>query len=311
MSSTLMPAALHAGPRVDDAFVRNAPAAPAVEHRERAFETLGDIVGVEDSDAGRLGQPAAAHQQAIAPGDRQNRSRAIGRGRDRSLAARLRIAGQERDQMGLHADGPHAWSTAAVRDAEGLVQVEVAHVGADVARACEPDQRVQVGAVEIDLAAMRVDDVADLPDAPLEHAVRRRIGDHAGRKPFPVQFGLGAEILDVDIAVAVGADHDDAHPAHLGRGRIGAVRRGGDQADVAVRLAARQVIGPDGKKPGIFALGPGIRLHRDRVIARDGAELCREIGDQLRDSPAPDRPARRDGSRKIPARRSAASRRWR
>ena len=46
-----------------------------------------------------------------------------------------------------------------------------------------PDQRVQVGAVHVDLAAVLVDQRADLADALLEHAVGARIGDHQRRQP--------------------------------------------------------------------------------------------------------------------------------
>ena len=76
--------------------------------------------------------------------------------------------------MRRDADRPHARAAAAVRNAEGLVQVEVADVGAEVARAAQADLRVHVGAVHIDLAAVRVDDLADLADVLLEHAVRAR-----------------------------------------------------------------------------------------------------------------------------------------
>src|SRR3546814_13106724 len=79
------------------------------------------------------------------------------------MAARLaRVARQESRQMRLDADRPHARSAAAVRDAEGLVQVEVADVRAELAGPCKPHLRVQVRAVQIDLPARLVDDVADL-----------------------------------------------------------------------------------------------------------------------------------------------------
>ena len=58
--------------------------------------------------------------------------------------------------------GPHARAAAAVRDAEGLVQVEVADVGAEAARLGQPDQRVEVGAVDVHLAAGVVHRGADL-----------------------------------------------------------------------------------------------------------------------------------------------------
>ena len=57
-----------------------------------------------------------------------------------------------------HADGAHARAAAAVGNAEGLVQVQVADVGADVAGPAEADLGVHVGAVHVDLAAVAVDD---------------------------------------------------------------------------------------------------------------------------------------------------------
>src|SRR3546814_1973524 len=70
----------------------------------------------------------------IGPGNRQDRSRAIGRGGHRMAVRVTRIAGKERRQMRADADRAHARPAAAVRDAEGLVEVEVADVGAEFAR---------------------------------------------------------------------------------------------------------------------------------------------------------------------------------
>ena len=61
-----------------------------------------------------------------------------------------------RRQVRRHRDRAHARSAAAVRDAEGLVQVQVADVGAEVAGPRHPDHGVHVGAVEVDLAAVPV-----------------------------------------------------------------------------------------------------------------------------------------------------------
>ena len=100
---------------------------------------------------------------------------------------------------------------------------------------------------------------------------------------------LGAEIVDVDVASGVAGHHHDLHARHAGGGRIGAVRRGGDQADVAVRLAARGVVAADRQQPGIFALGAGIGLQRDRVVAGDLAQPLVQVARTARDSPAPAR----------------------
>ena len=65
-----------------------------------------------------------------------------------------RMAGQERREVRRHADRPHARSAAAVRNRKRLVQVQVADVGADRRRTREPDLRVHVRAVHVDLTAV-------------------------------------------------------------------------------------------------------------------------------------------------------------
>src|SRR6185503_2391588 len=100
---------------------------------------------------------------------------------------------EEGREMLPHADRSHAGAAAAMRDAEGLVQVEMADIGAVIAGPGQPDLRIQVGAVEIDLSAMAMDDVADLANLLLEHAMGRGIGDHDRRKRLRMRFGLGAQ----------------------------------------------------------------------------------------------------------------------
>ena len=78
---------------------------------------------------------------------------------------------QEGHQVLDHAHRADARAAAAVRDAEGLVQVQVAHVAAELARRGHADQRVHVGAVHVDPAAVAVHQRAQLLHAGLEHAV--------------------------------------------------------------------------------------------------------------------------------------------
>src|SRR6476659_11505659 len=105
--------------------------------------------------------------------------------------------------MRSDADRAHTRPTAAMRDAERLVQIKMRDVGAVIAGPREPDLRIHVGAVEIDLSAMAVNDVADIADMFLEHAMRRGVGDHDGGKVFRMLRRLGAEIVDVDVAARV------------------------------------------------------------------------------------------------------------
>ena len=69
---------------------------------------------------------------------------------DRS-GPRSRDGGQERSKMRLDADGSHPRPASAMGNAEGLVQIEMAHVGAVIARPRQADLRVEIGAIQINL----------------------------------------------------------------------------------------------------------------------------------------------------------------
>ena len=154
-------------------------------------------------------------------------------------------------------------------------------IGADLGGPCQADEGIQVGAVHVDLAADGVDDLADLADAGLEHAVGRGIGHHERRQPVGVLFGLGAQILDVDIAQGVAAHHHHRHAGQHGAGGVGAVGGGGDQADVALRLPTGGVIGADDEQTCIFALAAGVGLQRHGVEAGDLGEPGLQVVEQL------------------------------
>ncbi len=77
-------------------------------------------------------------------------------------ALRERVPGQVRREVRLRRDRADAGAAAAVRDAERLVQVEVRDVAAEVAEAREAEQRVEVRAVDVDLAAGVVHGLRDL-----------------------------------------------------------------------------------------------------------------------------------------------------
>ena len=59
------------------------------------------------------------------------------------------------------------------------------------------------------------------------------------------------------------------------------MRRGRDQADVALGLAARGVPAADGQQAGELPLGAGVGLDADRVVPGQLDEQGLEVGDQL------------------------------
>ena len=147
--------------------------------------------------------------------------------------------------MLAHRDRTNAGTASAVRNAERLVQIEVADVAAEPAGPGQPDQGVEVGAVDVDLAADVVHRSTDLGDVVLVDAVRRRVGDHQRRQPIRVFGHFRAQVVEVDVTVGAACHHHDPHAHQRGRRRVGAVGAGRDQADVTVGLAALGVIRVD------------------------------------------------------------------
>ena len=183
--------------------------------------------------------------------------------------------------MRLEADRAHARSAAAVRNGEGLVQVHVAHISANVTRTHQPHQRIHVGAVHVDLTTVGVNDVDDLADRLLEHPVRGRIGNHQAAKLLAMLFGLGLQVGHIHVAIVVAGHRHHLHAHHLGRSGVGAVCRSRNQADVPPALATAFVVAADGQQAGIFTRRSGVRLHRDGVKAGNGLELVHQPVDQF------------------------------
>ena len=174
-----------------------------------------------------------------------------------------------------------AGAATAMRDAEGLVQVQMRNIRAPLAGPGQADQGVEVGAIGVDLAAMLVHGFADGDDILLEHAVRGRISDHQCGETIRILLRLFTNVIDIDVAILVAARDHHGHAGHLRRGGIGAVRGFRNQAHIAVTFAARAVIGANGKQAGEFALRTGIRLQADRVVAGDLDQHRFKLVDEL------------------------------
>ena len=149
-----------------------------------------------------------------------------------------RVAGDERSEVRTNADRPDTRAAAAMGDAEGLVQIQVADVGAELAGAGMADQRVEIGAVDVHLATGFVDQGAEIADLGLEHAVRGRVRDHDRGEPVTDRLDLRPNVVQVDVALVVARHHDHAHSGHHRAGGVRAVGAGGDQADRAVDVAS-------------------------------------------------------------------------
>ena len=162
--------------------------------------------------------------------------------------------------MGLCTDRAHSGPATAVGDAESLVQVQVGHVAANIAVTCVAHQRVEVGAVDIDLAASLVDRVGDIFDAVLIHTVGGRVGDHQRSEIVAVFCNLCFQVIDVDIALVITRHDHDLHSGENSAGGVGAVRAGRNQTHRPMVISAGEVVSTDCQKARILPLASRIGL---------------------------------------------------
>src|SRR5439155_4289430 len=117
--------------------------------------------GVENCDLACAFQTIRPHHPNVHPRDRENTRAAVGRLSDRTDAlVKIDIwiqrcsRGQKWDEMFGHADRPNTWAAAAVRNTKRLMQVQMANVGAVIARTAKAALRIHIGAVHVNLAAV-------------------------------------------------------------------------------------------------------------------------------------------------------------
>ena len=155
----------------------------------------------------------------------------------------------------------------------------MADVGTEVPGPGHADERVEVGAVHVHLAARLVDELAHLADRLLEHAVGRRVRHHDPGEAIADRVELGPQVVDVDVAAGVGRHDDDLQAGHHGARRVRAVGARRDQAHRALLVAAGPVVGADRQQAGELALAAGVGLHAHGVVAGDLGEPRLEVGD--------------------------------
>ena len=173
---------------------------------------------------------------------------------------------QEVHKMRCYSDGTRAGSAATVRDRERLVQVEVHHVEAQVARADNPKQRVEVRTVAVHQAAAAVYQLNDLFDVLIEETERVRVREHHANDRIVTG---GFEGLEVHVAAFVRWDRDDGHAHHADRGGVRPMRRVGNQHLGAFRVAARLMISAHHQHTGEFSMRARRGLQRHCRKARD------------------------------------------
>ena len=226
-----------AGERGVEHVVERAQHVVGVEHR-----VLGDLLQPVRAMAEHIGQRAGEHAHlAVERGHAAEAVRMIlARGLlldQADMAVRIaRGEGQrpERAERLRQHRRPGPRPAATMRRAERFVQVDVHRIDTEIARPDLADDRVEVGAVAIDIAASCMDRVADPLQVALEQAAGVRVGDHhrghIGSQPRLHRRG-------VDPPVRTGGNVLHRETGECRGCRVGAVRALGHQHDLARALA--------------------------------------------------------------------------
>ena len=136
-------------------------------------------------------------------------------------------------------DGAAAGTAAAMGRREGLVQVDVHGVDAEVGGTDPADDGVEVGAVAVEESAGRMDGFGDLDDIALEQPAGVGVGQH-DRGDVVAQLRL--QRVEIDAAGGVRRNGVHGEAAGRSRRRVGAVGGFRNQNAAAVAGAAVPVL---------------------------------------------------------------------
>ena len=177
--------------------------------------------------------------------------------------------------MRLHAERARPGAARAVRGREGLVDVDVDAVEAEVAGPRDAEERVHVRAVAVHERAYRVHRIAHLAHALLEEADRVRVREHEARD---VRTERALQRLEVDVATGVALHRRHFVAAHRGRRGVRAVRGvGHDDAPPRRGVPALLVIGLEHQERGELGLRAGLGLQRHEIHTGDLQEHLLEL----------------------------------
>ena len=160
------------------------------------------------------------------------------------------------------------------------MRVVVHQVDAHVARPDDAEDRVHVGAVEVEQAAPFVEQLGDRADLRVEQAERIGVGHHEdGRLVVSLALKSSRSTSPLALLLMVTA----SKPGEMRRGGIRAVGAVGDE-DLGPLLAPIAEIGRGDEQGGQLALGAGRRLEAHRVQPRDLGEHLLELEEELEQS---------------------------
>jgi hypothetical protein len=280
------------GSDVQDELVSASALSVGVDNLVVGKETGHDVVGVEEGSTSLLGKTVSAHHEDVSVADGEDggatpRSGANGSNSGavtlgtNALRVDLRVTRQVRSKVALNGNRTDTRATTTVGNTEGLVEVKMADISANVTRRAKTNLRVHVGTVHVDETTVLVNKVADLLDLGLKDTESGGVSDHDSSKLIGVLGTLGLEVLNVQVAsLAVTLNGDDLHTSHSRRSRVGTMGGNRDQADLSLLARASLVVGLDAAKTSKLTLSTRVGLQSGSVHASDLRQVLGEGADE-------------------------------
>ena len=99
-------------------------------------------------------------------------------------------------------------------DTESLVQVQVTNVSTKDTWLSQPNQSIQIGAIDIHLSATFVNDATDVSNTVFENSVSRWIRHHDCGEFVASGVNLGLQFNQVHISLFIARNNNNRHSSH-------------------------------------------------------------------------------------------------
>src|SRR6056300_707442 len=106
----------------------------------------------------------------------------------------MRMPRQVGGEMLRYSNRTDSGATSSMRNAERLVEIQMADISADRTRTAKSDLRIEVSPVHVNLTTVLMNTLANFDDAFLKHSMRGWIGDHESAEVLRILLRLGANV---------------------------------------------------------------------------------------------------------------------
>ena len=265
-------------------------AGAGVQHRVLVVQLLRNVVSVQNRVLRRVLQTLSTSHRNVHPANRQNTGRTEERLRNRqsSIVGELTlrvstvcVTRQELRQVLTNSQRANTGAATTVRNGEGLVQVQVRNVAAELTRLSEAHLSVQVCTIQVHLATRLVNQLANLSNLLFKHTVSGGVGNHDAGNLGTVLLDLCLQVININRTISSGCHTGNLQTSQSSRCRVGAVRRQRNQDGIALVVAVSLVEGTDSAQAGVLTGRTRVRLQGHCIVTGNSNQPIAQVLNQL------------------------------